>query len=255
MKNFPFEGSVPKSIDKPNSLKSEHLKEDVKPILVCAGKPDNFKDSLLSDEKILKLENPSKTMHVDFSLKSVPDLIKRGYGKSGEVSSYVISEINNFDKISKGFVNCTGVIIAGKDKETGEDISILSHQYPKYFLSDEIKKKKFLDDLNEKIYEIKERSERNSIDAVIFGGNYIKDKEDHKKNYLNSISLLSKEISTILGFEPVVISGPKTGPAEEHIYYINDDRKLYLFKTEVDNKSSEPFLPSDIKKQEEKWME
>ncbi len=113
-----------------------------------------------------------------------------------------MSPIDNLDKLSRSFYNCTGAVVTGKDKNTSENISFLSHQDPEYFL-DEEKKFRFARDLKRQIEELRRRSIEGSIDAVILGG------QSTGKEYVESIKLLGHEISDLLGFEPVVITGPK----------------------------------------------
>ena len=41
---------------------------------------------------------------------------------------FFISAVNNKDKFSTGYLDCTGLVIAGSCKETGENLSFLTHQ-------------------------------------------------------------------------------------------------------------------------------
>lgn len=252
MKNFPFEGSIPSSIEKPNSLKSGHLKEGAKSIMACVGTPEDLGDDfflLLNGSN--KVDSP-KIHNVSFS-ENFSDLIRKNY-KTGGNYTYVISTIDSSDKFSKWLANCTGMVITGKDKETGENISFLSHQYSKYLVDTE-KRNRYEKDLEERLRELKERSIEGTMDAVLFGGNYMKNNPESQNNYRESINLLSGIIEKNLNFEPVVITGPKIIEGNDNVYYANKDRKFYILKPEVGNNSVQSFLPSEIKEQEKKWSD
>ena len=62
------------------------------------------------------------------------------------IPAYVISGIDTNDKYSEGYQNCTGIILFGKNWN-GENISLLSHQKPEYFLNSE----NFKNDLEHKL--------------------------------------------------------------------------------------------------------
>jgi hypothetical protein len=194
-----------------NPLKSEHLKEGVRPIIASVATPEQIK-KYPGEENILyeteKLKDKSKSQSVDYC-GDPTDLIIENFKNRGECS-YVISPINKLNKFSMAFVNCTGLIATGQEKETGENISFLNHEDPGHFLSDEEKKMKFQSDLKERLEELKEKSVEKTVDVVIVGGNYFKDLKEYKKNYIDSIKLLSDEVSHVFGFEPVVMTGPKT---------------------------------------------
>ncbi|MDP3725402.1 MAG: hypothetical protein Q8R20_02965, partial [Nanoarchaeota archaeon] len=109
-----------------------------------------------------------------------------------------------------------------------------------------------------RLEELKKQSAEGTLDAVIIGGNYTKNDPFYEKNYLDSIRLLEQEVQSELGFNPVVMTGPKIvrhGERESHddIYYDNEKRRLYIMRPEVGNASTESFLPSDLEKQKEKW--
>lgn len=193
------------------------------------------------------------------------ELNKQGF-KNPEFDSYVISPIDSLNKFSKSFKNCTGLVVTGIDKETGKNISFLSHQDPAYFLYKK-DSSKFVKDLREQIEKLKKRCLDGTIDAVIVGGNYFKNdkqfqegylnsiRKQFQEDYLNSIKLLSQETENILGFEPVVMTGPKTNPGggRDNVFYDNDHRRLYIVRPKVADESTKSYLPSDIDKQEEKW--
>jgi len=249
----------------PDTLKRGHLKEGVPAIMACVATPQQFKDNP-SAEEIVFQEIRSKVpgMH-NVKHDGSPEELRAQNFKNPGINSYVISPIDGLNKFSKSFVNCTGLVVAGYDKKTSENISFLSHQYPRYFLGNENKQNRFVADLEERLTELKERCQKGTIDAKIIGGNYLKaqDFEPHdlqdfeievyQKSYLASIKLLSDEIEKVLGFEPVMITGPKLIPGEEDIFYENKNRRLYISRPEVGDNSTKSFVLSTINEQKEKW--
>jgi hypothetical protein len=250
-----------------NTLKSEHLSEGVKPIMFCVGTPDDFKKDPGPVSKIFRQGNDSTIDNVDFS-EGVQEILTKNGFKNPEFESYVISPVDSKDKLSAKFKNCTGVIVSGKDKNSEEFISFLSHQSPEYFLSDDPEFEMFLSDLKEKAIEMKNRCIEGTVDAVILGGNYAVGDEkvdqwnDAQKNktfredYFESIQLLVDEMSGILGFEPPIITGPQISLEhgdEEDVYYDNKEKRLYIVKPEVGDSSTESYMAGNIKEQEKKW--
>ena len=257
------------SVLPPNTLKSEHLNPDVRPIMFCVGTKNDFKDEPGLVEKIYRHEDDEAIENVDYA-EDKEILTKNGF-KNPEEESYVISPISNKDKISSSFKNCTGVVVSGKNKEKDEFLSFLSHEWPEYFLArgDE-EYELFLRDLKERMIELKNKCVPGTIDAVIFGGNYaVGDREvdqwnDAQKNktfredYFESVQLLADTLSEILGFEPPVITGPQISldnGDEEDVYYDNGNRRLYIVRPEVGDSSTESYMVGDIKQQESKWVE
>lgn len=261
-----FSSQEPEKITNPveskNPLKSEHLKEGVNPIIASVATPEQVKKYPGAEREIytnIRLDE-SKTNSDQLKTRNVnyyddpTDLIIQNF-KNRREWTYVISPIDKLDKFSMSFVNCTGLIATGREKETGENISFLSHEDPDHFLSRKERKIKFQNDLKERLEELKEKSTEGTVDVVIIGGNYFKNKRDYKNKYIDSITLLSEKVSKIFGFEPVVMTGPKTVGGMDNVYYDNEHRRLYIVRPEVGNGTTENFLSSDIKDQEKKWKE
>ncbi|MDD4995879.1 MAG: hypothetical protein PHW15_00165 [Patescibacteria group bacterium] len=235
-----------------NPIKSEHLREGIKPIMACVGTPDDFPEPI---KKVMSKEN--KLVNVNFYENFIGLSLKR-FKNAGEYS-YVISNINNKNKFSECFLNCTGLIVAGFSKKTNENISFVSHQNPGFFLESENNKKKFSKDLRQRLLKLKDKSLDKTIDAVIVGGNYFSQQgkvNEFGEDYFASIKLLSEEVLKILGFEPVVIIGPKIidrNHGDEDIFYDNKNRQLYIVRLSVDNKTAKSFIPSDLEEQSKNW--
>ncbi len=242
-------------------VKSEHLKEGVRPIVACVGTPEQFRQNPSTESEALEIsghgygvkfwETPG-VHNVDYDGDS-KDLRSQGFKNAGE-ATYVISTVDGLDKFSGGFKNCTGVVVAGTDKKTGENISFLTHEDPAYFLNGKDNKKGFTKDLRERLEELRKRSVEGTIDAVMVGGSYFHDDPRYIEDYRNSIQLLSAEVSKVLGFEPTVMTGPKVDTTEaDAVFYDNKNKRLYIIREHVGKASTQGFSPKDLGEQEQKW--
>lgn len=206
------------------SNKFEYLRPDIKPIMACIG--DNVSYENIETENLRESNVLDDIEEVNFH-EIPPKLNEKGFKNAG-FETYVISRLNSKNKFSQDYNDCTGVVVAGKDKLNNKNISFLTHQNPQDFLNKH--SDKFIADLGEMLDEIKERSQEKTIDVVIVGGNHVEHKihDNLKENYIKSIKLLDKIIFKKLGFHPNVIVGPKITGGEENIVYDNEDRKLYI---------------------------
>lgn len=248
---FSFKPESEAAVPKPEY----HLKEGVPAIMACIGTPEEFRESTGPEAGLWKYASDiPEADNVDYH--GHPDvLVKQNFKNRGK-DSYVISPIDSLDKFSRSFVNCTGLLVVGCDKKTGENISFLSHEYPEYFLDSKTNRNSFLSDLRERLAELKERCGEGTIDAAIVGGNYFttgRKPKDFQKDYLESIELLSAETAKALGFEPVVMTGPKVISGGEDVFYENKTRRLHILRPEVGDSSTESFAPGAAKDQEKKW--
>jgi hypothetical protein len=234
---------------KPIDVKrGEHLKEGVDPIIACVGTGKvNDSDKLIPH-----------THNVDFYGK--PEKFEEdGFGDDGK-ESYVISSVDDFNKYSTEFYDCTGLIVAGTERKTGKNISFMSHQNPDYFLRKD--NQKLEKSIIKQIQALKSQCESGTIDAVIVGGRYAevrgipKNDPTSKKyieEYLRSVKFLSETVTKELGFEPLVLTGPKTIPAGDAIFYENDHRKLFLVRGADDFNAIENFTPSELEEKRKNW--
>lgn len=252
--------------NKPNALKGEHLNEGVKPII--GGIYDRSK---LEEETIKFFKDFEKNADfVNFEYTS-DDASRNRMFNSGKLT-YVISECNNKNKYSHKYLNCTGVVVVGVDKETGKNISLLSHQNPEAFFKNKIVKENFTKDLIEDLDNLINKCIPGTIDAVILGGNEeeisdpdfdenfrfgIDDVEilmrDRYDSYQDSIKGLNFLISKKLNFTPTVISGPsdnfKTSDHSLSVYFDNENRRLYLVRPEQHSRNNESFEASQVENQ------
>ncbi len=236
----------------------KHLREGFAPIMACVGTAEQFLTSP-ENQDIFRFmarvghESLPTVQNVDYygDEKSLERRgFKTGRGKSGGHNKYVISPVDSLDKFSTKIIDCTGVLVTGKDKLTGENISLLTHENPGAFRVSA--QGSFTKDLQERLNELKDRSIEGSIDAIIIGGNYF-DQDNHKMNYKRSISELADTVYKVLGFEPIVIMGPKVKDGADNVFYDNKNRRAYICRPEVGLNSTSPFAPKDIEQKKKDW--
>ena len=113
----------------PNTLHAEHLKEGIKPIMTAFLDEEDLE---ASKEAIEKIKNQGEFVDYEGS----PSELTKNNISHGGYQTYAISDSTSSNKWSKGYWNCTGIAVIGKNKN-GEEISFLSHQDPRYFITNE----------------------------------------------------------------------------------------------------------------------
>lgn len=205
----------------PNALENEHLKEGVKPIMVCLENITSFEERLHD----LRAEGRD---YINISFYGNSDYFQRNQMRNSGRETYVISPIDGKDKFSTDYFDCTGLVGSGIKKESGNRVSFLSHQDPYSFLPGGFSPKNFEHDLSETLEELKKVCEEETIDVVLFGGKY-KNGRNIKKHYLKSLVVLSLLVKNKLGFLPPVVRGPKTrGPFSDKAFFDNEHGRLHL---------------------------
>ncbi|MFZ3012003.1 MAG: hypothetical protein WA060_03370 [Minisyncoccia bacterium] len=221
----------------------EHLKEGVKPIVVCIGTPEDFSKQDLES---------AVSFGVDWK-NGVYQSGQKGEFFTAGPTTYVISAIDDKDKFTEGLNRCTSLIVSGLDKETKKNISFLTHQPPgmisfmkEYVFADEAKKEQvrriypFLDDLKTQLLKMKEKCESGTTDAVIVGGSLgkltpVELTEQRKKmnDYLLSVEILKENVKQVLGFNPREVNGPKRDGGQDSLRFDNEHRRLYFIRSEI----------------------
>lgn len=230
------------------SGKKEYLNPGVPPIISCLDIAEGSSSPQLSGgiEQIDLYADPEK-VRLD------------GFLKEGKMA-YIISPIDNCSKFSIEYKNCTGIVAVGIDKETNENISFMSHQNPSYFLLDD--KEKFVRDLNQRLFEMKERCEVGTVDIRIFGGQFLKVKEfdeNHKiqdlfkGEYIASIKLLCNQVENQFGFSPDIVTGPKFDKGQDLVAFDNEKRRLYLTRGIKDSRFTNNFNAKEIDEHSNSW--
>jgi hypothetical protein len=236
-----------------NALHGEHLEKEFSPIMVSLSDrkgPRTLVNEVMDESSITSSDAEMINFFEDHDR-----LVEKGM-KNHSTESYVISSCNEKAKYSETYRNCTGIVLAGIDKKTGKEISLLSHQYPGSFLGD--LNEKFKEDLHTALRDFVERSKEGSIDAIIFGGDYY-NKKGHRDDYHQSIGMLSEVCSQELGFEPVVATGPNVdllngGPTD--VFYDTKNRRLYIRRPEQHkNEANQSYVASQLEEQSPKWKD
>lgn len=206
-----------------NPAKSEHLKEGFDPIMACVS-PGNY----FSDENLdTVVQSLGPIQDINWHYKEA-DLAKSKLRNAGE-ETYVISNVDASNKSSIKYLDCTGLVVVGRDSVTGQEISFLTHQKPVEFLKKH--REEFIKDLGQSLDEVKRRSLEGSIDAVIFAGNSAPELEPATvDDYNNSLSFLTSEVLRHLGFPPVVLTKPKSGGGFDNVILDTKNRQLYVIK-------------------------
>lgn len=209
--------------------KQEHLEKEFSPIRVCISDTDS-----LTEETLKNINN----------IKTNGELVKMGN----------LSGLNETSKYSLEYQYCTGIIMVGVDKETGKQISFMTHQSPFHIAEDSFKKI-----LIESINELNQRSKSGSIDAVIFGSR--SDSLNDTSIYKNSIINLNEICKNQLGFEPIILTGPNISTVNKisdrctDIYFDTESRRLDLVRPkQVNDKLNESFNASEYSEQEKEWI-
>ncbi len=258
-------------IESPNPLKNEHLKEDFESIIGCIYD----RDELTAEDKIFFNNFKKNANFVNFSIN--PDHAKKeGIYNSGK-DTYIISKVNNENKYSEKYLDCTAVFATGTDMTNGENISFLSHQNPEEFLKNPKILSNLKEDLIKSLNELIKRCSPGSIDVVVLGGNkntltgdtdtLDMDKMNpqqiydflEKQNlnplddYKKSIYFLSKTIFETLKFYPTIISGPNSNIKTNHnnaldLYCDTKNRRIYQVRPRNESVNNESFSGDDINK-------
>lgn len=224
----------------------KHLAPGIKPILPHVGNLDDFGGggtTTFYNYGVASSES-GDVDHINYN-STLETAEEKGFLHGTESGHYYISAINERDKFSENYYICTGIIVAGIHKDSGKNISFMTHQSPGGFLR--IDRDKFIGDLQQRLRELKEMCKEGTIDAVIVGG---KSSNADKQDYLDSVELLSTEIAKTLGFEPLVINGPQT--SLDDAFYNNKQREVYFRRSKL-NRQARDFTQSTIGEHIKDW--
>lgn len=201
-----------------------HLIEGVEPITACLMSVEDCPDPEFLSETFDDVD-----LYEDSKIAR-----KKGIVKEGDMS-YAISPIDSGGKFSQEYRNCLGAVVVGVDKDSGKNISFMSHQNPSFFLHEGIDK--FKKDFTLRLRELRAQCKEGTIDAVIFGGQFFKvhgydDNHEIQKffkdEYASYLKLLSDLINLEMGFMPEVIGGPKVFDGSDAVVFDNNSRRLFI---------------------------
>lgn len=178
------------------------------------------------------------------------DYYKEKNMKSDGFKTYAISECNNKNKFSDSYLDCTGVIVAGKN-EKGEEVSFMTHQDPESIFSKK-HQLNFIKDLATTLDEMKNLCIPGSIDVVMFGGNPRK----NLTNYEKSIKYIGIILQGKLGIDPTVLTGPNIDVSVmgADAFYNTKDRLLYIIRmNQGTTRLNESYLASEFNEKRKEW--
>lgn len=173
--------------------------------------------------------------------------------EAGQLSAwedtFVISNVDERDKVSWEFSRCIGFVAVGRDKVTHKNTAFMSHQSPSSFhkSSDiehdryEKRREQFKQDFTGRLQEFIERVDRDSIDMVVFGGARGDELSDHHHTLMKSLADLAESISGVHAREidipnrPPIDGGGSSWDPERDIevhdaYFDTSKRRLYVGK-------------------------
>ena len=255
-----------RTADRKNTQPAEPVREKTPAnlrIMACVGSEDSFKpknESGGTDDTLRALKDELRPELVDFFAE--PHILDSQGIKHAGPMSYAISPATPANKESADYINCIGVVIVGRDKATGKNISLLTHQDPRSFLDKD--KEKFGSDFLESLRDFKSRVEAGTTDAVIVGGNFhefINDLTSHTyaEDYVSSVSLIDDLIAKELGIEVSVPVGPDMRfPVFKYVRVIFDTerRRLYIIRPDQKESSANAgFSASEVKERAKSWTE
>jgi len=171
-------------------------------------------------------------------------------------TAYVISQIDERDKFSSGYIWCTGVVLCGRPLKTICDECIVTHQDPEDFLVVSWYREPFERDMKSRFNAFKNKCAKGSVDAIIFGGQFSEYSplDTNGERYFDSVKFLDKIIRDALGFEPRIVGPEKAEPdTRQDVYFSTEERKLYISRTNVGSVFDELYYFRDYSEQKEKW--
>jgi len=233
-----------------------HLREGIPPMsgeLVDTAKGNPELEALREN-----MDEDGETHWVDFEGGDLEALEAEGFKDAG-MGSYLISPIGERNWFSDRYMSCTGVVAIGRDVSTGREISFLSHQDPNYFVDgDKEKAETFARELNSSLEELKARSENDSVEVLLVGGNFNPKAANaggyRHDQYKKSIQALNQIIQETTGFVPKVLAGPNNHVGSETVVVVETQkRKIWIDRDKQLPEFDQPYLASDIDEVEKKW--
>jgi len=251
MENINF-NSFPKLENDKEELK---LREDIPSIEKQLSRVDRENEELqIIQEDIEEMED---NHWIDFEGGDLDKMEENGF-KHGGPDSYLISPISEKNWTSDHYFNCTAVIGIGRDINTEKEISFMTHQKPEYFVDGTPEQlENFARELSDSLKELKEKSQENTIEITLSGGNFSKtysgdDFQNH--HYQESIKKINQIVKDSLGFNSKVIAGPNNNVGSETVVTVETQkRKIWIEKTEQDDKFNQSFQSNNIEEMVDEW--
>ncbi|TAK96387.1 hypothetical protein EPO05_01915 [Patescibacteria group bacterium] len=232
-----------------------HLREDVAPISLQLEDYGTENEELES----LREQLEDNVNNVDLENGDLEALKKNGFKTSG-FGSYLISPIGGGVWHSDRYFNCTAVVAIGREASTGQEISFLSHQDPRYFVDGgTFKTEMFSRELSDSLKELRARSQSDTVEVLLLGGNYsvtateVEGDYQHR-HYKQSIEKLRKIVQDSLGFDPKVLTGPNNNVGSETVVIVETQkRKVWVERTKQSPEFDQPYMANALDEVERKW--
>ena len=233
-----------------STLHGEHLREDVRPLMASIVDLQDVDD--FTQEQMSEIEQDGTNVeYAEYnSNHKSNNMVYLGKALDNVA---VISDIDEKNKFSTGFYNCTGVAGVGVDAVTGKELSFLTHQDPGYFLKGDFNKANFISGVADKLEELRQKSIPGSVDIVLFGGRSVEDGVEESAEYHDSIELVAQEIEKTFGFQPVVFQPKSIIYGVTNVYLDTAKRHMYLLQIEDEERDGTAFNAQDLSKREEEW--
>jgi hypothetical protein len=242
---------------KKNIPEKVRLREDIRPItrqIVDSAVGDEELDSILE-----RLEEDEEVISwVDLNGGDLDELQANGFKHAG-LDSYLISPISERDWMSDHYFNCTAVVAIGRDIDTDQEISFLSHQDPNYFVDgNRDKTEKFSQELRDSLKALKARSQADTVEVLLLGGNFsttATDENYQPRHYRKSIKILGKIVQESLGFDPKVLAGPNNRIGSETVVVVETQkRKVWIDRSKQPPAFDESYQANMLDEVEKKWV-
>lgn len=236
--------------DNPNEIPKERAPYLIK---ACIGTYNSFDSD--SWENFISLD----AVNVDWR-GNLEEQRNTGQKNSGKIGEYIISNIDDNNKKSYGYINCTGLVVSGISKETGKNISLLTHQNPLATLYEA--KEIFTQHLNNSLSEFMGKIDTKTVDAVVFGGNFFQERPLKEgrgtlaEEYIGSVRQLEEILEKHTDISPQVIIGPNMDfLGEIDVAFDTKNKRLYIVRSDqpIHQNSTGSFPTSSVERESKKW--
>lgn len=253
--NFNFESKIKKNV-----LESAPLREDIittQAQLVDHNKGNEELDSIQDIMNEDQLEGKEINL-VDYEEGDLDKLAAAGFKHGGE-HTYLISPIGEQNWKTDKLFSCVAVIGIGRDATTGKEVSFLSHQHPDRLVNEDNEKvETFSRELSASLKELRERSQPETIEVLLVGGNFNKKstRNDYTHDhYRQSIKGLEKIVNDTMGFEPKVLAGPNNHVGSDtNITIETQKRRVWIERDKQPPLFDQSFQANMIDEMEKEWL-
>jgi hypothetical protein len=202
------------------------------PIISCIGPEDGYEDPEHWEklkESAVKISFGGHRSVIKQMQEAGFRISQYGYGFVPSDGSEVISSAN---KISEGYIFCTGIVGVGVDKETQENVSFLTHQDSQNVTVDPITRDEFEADLQKLLRTFKSQVVPGTADIMIYGGMWEAGQKDGawKVAYRDVVYKLNGLIKEEMGIDPHIPVGPNMERMDQINVLIDTKHRRFLMQ-------------------------